>query len=220
MKGSWKFDDVIANSFDGIARSHIPDYERVIARSVEIASAAFPAREAKILDVGSATGYTLERLRAAGFAHVYGVDSSEAMLRKSRVREGLISAQTFPAAEAPFDTVLANWTLHFVPKEQRRIYFSDIYAGLCNGGILIVSDKMTSDQFVHDRYHDFKRSHGVTERAIREKEAAVAGVLMTLPLAWYLDTLAAVGFENIDVIDASWCFKTILCRKFKEKPAT
>lgn len=209
--GSWAFDEGVAADFVAHARRHIPHYESVIDACVGIALAAFPQRDAKIIDVGSATGYTMQKLRDAGFANVYGVDSSRAMLDRSIVKENLILSECFPADAGPFDMIIANWTLHFIG--EREAYLRDIFTALKPGGIFVLSEKMESTRFVHDRYHDFKRAQGVSDAEIAAKEASIEGVLTTKPLDWYLGALARIGFSDIDVIDAAWCFRTILCKR-------
>jgi SAM-dependent methyltransferase len=177
-----------------------------------IAERSFADREAaRIIDVGSATGFTLMKLREAGFKTVNGVDSSLAMLDKSRIKENLIHSDVFPKSKGKYDLVLANWTLHFV--KDRKAYLQDIHDSLSEDGMFILSEKMSSSKFVHDRYHDFKRSMGVSDKEIEEKERSLRDVLIPYPLGWYLENLSAIGFIEIEIIDAAWCFKTLLCRK-------
>ena len=208
----WKFDKKVAEHFDEIALTNIPHYEEVVEKCLEIAKRAFPDKKrTKIIDVGSATGYTMRKFIDQGYVHVYGVDSSESMLDKSRVKKNLILSNSFPRNEGPFHLVLANWTLHFIQGRER--YISDISDSLKGGGILILSEKMSCSQLVHERYHDFKKSMGVSEKAIRTKERQLRGVLVPRPLEWYLKTLRKSGFKSIEIIDSAWCFNTLLCRK-------
>ena len=180
-EGTWTFNEETAVQFDTIARSSIPHYEEVIEKSLGIALALFPVRDqVKIIDVGSATGYTMARFRDAGFSQMYGVDDSPAMLRKSRVQEHLILSKAFPKDRGPYDMVLANWTLHFI--RERKAYLQDIYDALAEDGVLLLTDKMQTSGFVHDRYHDFKRSMGLSEEHIAYKAAAIQGVLIPYPL--------------------------------------
>ena len=207
-KGGWKFNEEVAARFEIEARTHIPNYELVVQKCVDIALNAFPQKSAKIIDVGSAIGYTMERLRAAGFAEVYGVDCSKAMIERCRAPERVTHSSSFPTIDAPFDMVLANWTLHFIP--EREAYITDIKSALNDNGIFILTDKMTSSTFVHEQYYNFKRAMGVSEEEIVRKEASLKGVLETRPLEWYLNTLQAQGFRDISIIDAPYCFATII----------
>ncbi len=208
----WTFDATVAAEFDTIAQKHIPDYDRVIGRCVELAQACLKDNPAaKIIDVGSAKGRTLTRLYDAGFTHIYGVESSEHMIAASVFSDRIIHSEHFPLNRAPFDMVLANWTLHFI--QDRENYIQDIFKGLKPGGFFICSDRMLGSPISYQRYLDFKRSHGVSEEAIKAKAAALQGVLEPRPLVWYQTTLQQTGFTDIEVIDAAWCFNTIMCRK-------
>ncbi len=212
--GTWKFDEDVASRFDDIARTNLPHYEQVIQKCLALANAAFPDKKnTKIIDVGSALGHTMEVFTEAGYVQVYGVENSEAMTAKSRVKENLIVSATFPKERGPFDLVMANWTLHFITDEQKRKeYLRDIRASLSESGMLILSEKMASTPLVHDRYTEFKRSNGISDEAIAENTAAVSGVLVSYPLSWYVESLQEAGFKTIEVIDAEWCFNTLLCR--------
>jgi tRNA (cmo5U34)-methyltransferase len=88
-----------------------------------------------------------------------------------------------------------------------------MYESLTPDGICIVSDKMLTSQFLVNRYHDFKRSQGVSDEEIAKKAAMIRGVLVPLPLEWYLRTLRTIGFKTVEVFDADWCFASILCAK-------
>lgn len=208
--GTWAFDSATADEFDTIARKNIPNYETVIQKCVHVAESAFPDKKAVIIDVGSATGYTLDRFEEAGFEFVYGVENSEAMIRHCKNQTRVILSDSFPS-HLDFDMVLANWTLHFI--RERDEYLADIFAHMREGGILILTDKMQASPFVHDRYHDFKRAQGLTEEQIQKKQAAIEGVLVPYSLEWYLDTLKGIGFREATIIDGSWGFVSLLCFK-------
>lgn len=212
--GSWKFDKDVAKRFDAIAATNLPHYDEVIRKCVVLAEAAFPnKKKTRIIDVGSALGRTMEEFLKAGYTQVYGVDYSEAMLAKSRVRKNLILSATFPTDHGPFDLVVANWTLHFITDEnKRKEYLRDIRESLFSTGMLILSEKMGSTPLVHDRYTEFKQSKGISDKAIAENTAAVKGVLVSYPLSWYVRTLEECGFKTVEALDAEWCFNTFLCR--------
>lgn len=208
----WTFDANVAAAFDHIAKTQIPNYETVIDRCVDMARHCFGARpDAKIIDVGSARGNTLRRLHAAGFANIYGVESSPHMKEVSAHAERVILSDRFPVSHGPFDMVLANWTLHFIA--EREAYLRDIYRAMAPGGVLILSDRMLGSPESYQLYLDFKRRMGVSDADIKAKEEALEGVLIPRPLSWYFDVLGRVGFAAIEVIDAAWCFNTLCCRK-------
>ena len=208
----WKFDAKVAAEFDVIAQRQIPNYDTVINRCIELARTEFPTNlNAKIIDVGSACGRTLTRLIDAGFTQSVGVESSPDMAAVSAHPDRVILSAHFPSDRAPFNMVLANWTLHFI--HNREAYMREIFNGLQSGGVFVLSERMQGTPTSYQRYLDFKRSKGVSDADILAKEAALKGVLETRPLSWYLTTLETIGFKDIEIIDAAWCFNTIMCRK-------
>lgn len=212
--GQWKFDAQVAEVFDGIARREIPDYLRVIELCVNVIKKGGIAQP-KIIDVGSATGETLRQLHQAGYRNLYGVDSSADMLAHSFDQATLIQSDTFPEYHGPFDVVLNNWTLHFI--RQPMAYLESIHRAMLPGATLILSDKVSSSELVHDLYHDYKRDQGVTEDEIEKKRQQIEGVLVTYPFTWYLNALNSLGFQNIEIINANVSFVTFMARKAKHE---
>lgn len=205
----WVFDAAVAESFVEHARRHIPAYDRVIDLSVRLAQDGCAPGDA-IAEIGCATGYTLQRLEAAGFVNILGVDCAPAMLDASRARHArLLLSSEFPAEAAPFKLVLANWTLHFVAPGRRRAYLEELRRGLAPGGRLLLSEKTAQSPFTEVLYHDFKRGRGVCEAEIAQKKQRLVGVLEPLPVEWYAATLAELGFRT-EILLAEHGFVTFL----------
>lgn len=210
--GTWRFNEAVAQRFDQEARMHIPNYELVVQKCVDIAAALYSNKALpKIIDVGCATGYTLEQFLRAGFVNVYGVDNSQAMLDHSKVKGRVVLSGALPKEFGPYDLVLANWTLHFI--ETREEYLADIKESLRDGGVLVLTEKMDMSSLVYSQYHNFKRAQGVAQEEVVRKEASIQGVLTTRPLSWYLDTLEKLGFRDTTIIDASYGFVTLVAHK-------
>ena len=158
--------------------------------------------------MGSAVGTTLQALHQAGLHNLYGVDSSAEMLSRSFTEATLIQSERFPVEHGPFDVVIANWVLHFI--QQREAYLRDIKDALSADGVLILTEKVSGSELANELYYDFKRANGVSEEEIEIKKQRLEGVLTTYPLSWYLDTLARLGFTQVDVINANTVFVTLL----------
>ncbi len=209
--GSWTFDEKVSKDFEKIALTSIPRYKEVIGMCVEIASKAYPKKNCRVLDIGSAIGRTMDEFIKAGFLDTWGVEKSESMVKNSMHQDHVILSDTFPQGQPPFHLVCANWTLHFV--KARKEYLQDIYDGLAPGGFLIISDKMQGNPFILDLYHDFKRKNGISEQQIKDKAEAIRGVLDPYPLSWYMSELENIGFCDVNIINAYYHFTTILARK-------
>jgi tRNA (cmo5U34)-methyltransferase len=206
----WRFDKKVAKTFVQHAQNHIPGYDRVIDKSVNFLKRRLNANDA-IIDVGCATGETLKRLSQAGFNNLYGVDNSPDMLEQVPQHVArLLCDDRFPCQQK-YQAVIMNWTLHFVSNKLQ--YLTDIWNSLDHKGILILSDKTQNKDVYLELYHDFKRSQGLSEQEIQNKTAQVQDVMHIDSQAWYLKTLTHIGFDDIIVIDADWCFTTFLAIK-------
>ncbi len=110
-----------------------------------------------------------------------------------------------------FNAVLCNWTLHFI--EDKEKYLIDIHRNLIDNGIFILSEKTSINPLSIKFYHEWKYSQGVSLNEIAAKEQAVKDIMYIKDPKWYIDTLSWIGFRNIQIIDASWCFTTFACTK-------
>jgi len=203
----WQFNEDVAKSFDTIADTSIPNYRLVLKKTIQIIS-KLDLPNPKIIDIGSATGNTLKLLYDSGFSNLYGVDSSADMLARSFNKATLIQSEDFPADHGPFDVIIANWVLHFI--KNRDAYVRRICQSLNPDGVFIFSEKVLSSNMANELYHDFKREKGLSEAEIEQKKRQLDGVLVPYPLRWYQDILQEMGFSHFDIIDASYCFITVV----------
>jgi len=200
----WVFDDTVAERFQQEAETNIPGYQTVIDKCLQFANKHLQKSD-KIIDVGSALGYTMDRFVNSGFTDVLGVDNSPAMIEKNK--HPTICSNTLPDYE--YKLVLMNWTLHFV--QDKYSYLKDIYNKLDNGH-LILTDKTSQSETVKELYYDFKRSKGVSDEYIYQKEKNLVGVMLSVPVDWYLKSLREIGF-TVDIIHSDLGFITFLCKK-------
>jgi tRNA (cmo5U34)-methyltransferase len=204
----WEFDENVAKTFAAHARQHIPNYENVIKKSVEICK--LYGASAKIIDVGCAVGETLIRLHENGFVNLHGVDSSQVMLDKCPPNIATLScSDQLPAG--PYAVVLINWTLHFI--RDKATYLQSIFDNLAPGGMVVISEKTSLDPLAINFYHDYKRARGVSEEEIKQKQASVADIMFINDVQYYLEVFKTLGFAKTHVIDSDWCFTTFACEK-------
>lgn len=205
----WQFDANVAKTFVNHARQHIPNYDAVIDKSVDICKKLL-SPESPIIDVGCATGETLRRLHGHEFNNLHGVDYSQAMLNYCNPNIAKYHhSDCFP--DHAFDAVICNWTLHFIKNKQQ--YLEDIYQRLVQDGFLILSEKTSNDPLPIYFYHRFKSSQGVSEQDIQAKSQSLQEIMFINDVSWYLDVLANIGFKKVYIVDASYCFTTFLCLK-------
>ncbi|CAB4137968.1 AdoMet_MTases domain containing protein [uncultured Caudovirales phage] len=209
----WSFDSGISEYFEEHARQHIPRYDEVIDQCVHICKRLYSNPATKILDIGCASGETIRRLDYARYTNLVGVDASVSMINKVRdlpIAHWIHSDQ-FPKESGPYQVILCNWTLHFV--RNKRDYLTEIYQGLNNQGMLILSEKTANSGLELELYHDFKRAQGVSEQDIANKAHSVKDIMFIDSPDWYLKTLEDVGFSDVKIINASPCFTTFVAFK-------
>lgn len=206
----WKFDSKLAPNFVDHARKHIPDYDKVIDISIELCDDLYN-KESAIIDIGCASGETLNRLHAKGFTNIYGVDNSQAMLDVCPKEIATYElSEDYPASFPAMDVVICNWTLHFI--KNKLSYLQNIKNNLKKGGTFILSEKTTLDPLMIGKYHEFKIKNGVPKDEIKVKEKQLLDVMFIDDIEWYLNTLKDVGFSKVNVINAHYCFNTFICR--------
>jgi tRNA (cmo5U34)-methyltransferase len=214
----WKFDKLISSSFVNHALHHIPNYRNIIKKSVDICKLLITPfnPDHRIIDVGCADGETIKHFYFAGFRNLVGVDSSKDMLEaatKNKINElaELTEQKTFPKQLGPYKAVICNWTLHFI--KDKVSYLNDIFDSLLPGGILIITDKTYKEGASLKLYHDFKKTQGLSEKEINDKQESLKTVMFVDSPCWYLDTLKNIGFSDVSIIGAEFCFTSFLAIK-------
>lgn len=204
----WVFDKTVAEIFPIHARQHIPNYLEVIDQCVDVCNTF--KKSSKIIDVGCAAGQTLNVLKAAGFTNLHGVDNSVHMLEKCKdLGFNLTLSSTLP--DDTYDIILMNWTLHFI--KEKTDYLTKIFNQINDNGVFILSEKTSIDSLPIKFYHLYKSKMGVSALEIAKKEESVKDVMHINSVQWYLDTLKQIGFKNVYITNAHWCFTTFVCLK-------
>ena len=208
---AWQFNQDVARIFPNHARQHIPNYDQVIDLTVSICSENLD-QYSGILEVGCAVGETLSRLDQQGFKNLHGVDSSLDMLTQCPPKiANYYHSFNIPVNTSKYDAILCNWTLHFI--ENKIEYLKTIYENLNKDGFLIISDKTCTDKFAIENYYKWKKSQGVSDEEIQNKERSLEGVMFIQSPKWYMETLKQIGFHHLYIINAHWCFTTFFCKK-------
>ena len=205
----WTFDNKVAEIFPAHARQHIPNYDKVIQKTLDIC-ADYP-NDAAIVDVGCAVGETLTQLHHHGFTNLYGMDNSASMLERCPKTLGIeyMLSEDFKF-DKTFDVIIINWTLHFI--ENKTDYLREVKNRLNKNGTLIVSDKTSKDDYAIKFYHNIKRQNGVSETEIVAKQNSVENIMFIESPDWYLNQFKQLGFDKHYIFDADWCFTSFVCK--------
>jgi tRNA (cmo5U34)-methyltransferase len=204
------FDDAVAAVFPDMIRRSVPGYETVIPVSGLIVARHMPTG-GRCYDLGCSLGATaLAILRAVGdrSCRVIGVDNSAPMLERARAlhatepRIEWRHADLREVAIENADAVVMNYTLQFVPPADRATLLSRIRNGLNRSGVLIVSEKVRSNDADEHVYKDelhaaFKRANGYSALEVAQKRAALDNVLIPDTPEEHASRLRAAGFSRV-----------------------
>lgn len=207
------FNEDVVRVFDNMVSRSIPLYRDVIACAVHWARAYYQPGT-RIVDVGCSTGTFLELLGRflKQPATLVGIDNSAPMLEKAQHKLKplqsvhqieLICDKAENCSFANSSVVILNYTLQFLPLQQRQNLLRSVFEGLQPGGLLFLSEKIKSavPQFQETmtlHYEAFKARNGYARTEIERKKEALENVLVPLTEAEQVKMLQASGFERID----------------------
>ncbi len=95
-----------------------------------------------------------------------------------------------------------NFTLQFIPLEQRSALIKKIYQGLLPGGVLILSEKIIFDdekenEAMNQLHHHMKELNGYDQMEIASKRNALENVLIPESIEAHKNRLNNSGFKNV-----------------------
>ena len=209
----FEFTDRVADVFDDMLDRSVPYYQQVIEMTAEILQRSLQPGDA-VYDLGCSTGTTLtalaRRINQKNLRFV-GMDNSGPMLAKAVRKAEMFSVadrinfveQDITAARfSDAGAVILNYTLQFIKPPVRAGFLKNIYQGLREGGVLILSEKIVcrdtelDGQFL-DSYYLFKKRRGYSELEIANKRDALEDVLIPFTIAENHDLLQQACFSRI-----------------------
>ena len=225
----FKFDAQVADVFSDMIERSVPGYRSIITM-IETLTEHYAQPGSTLYDLGcSLGGATLSMRRGitAEGCRIVAVDSSEAMVKRCRktldrdlhdtpVEVLHDDIRNIPISDA--SVVVLNFTLQFIPPEERTNLLKTICDGMRPGGVLILSEKVVfaDDHLNHllmDMHHDFKRAHGYSDLEISQKRNALENVLIPETIAAHRDRLLNAGFASVDVWFQCFNFMSMLAIK-------
>jgi tRNA (cmo5U34)-methyltransferase len=208
----FRFDDQVADVFPDMIQRSVPGYQTII-QTIGKLSGRFQQADSNYYDLGCSLGAATLAMRRninANNSKIIAVDNSSAMVERCErhlqafrsdipVEVKLADIRQQPIEQAAI--VVINFTLQFLPKEDRNNLINRVYQGLKPGGLLILSEKfinndpLTNDLLV-ELHHDFKRANGYSELEISQKRSALENVMKPDTLPEHQQRLQQAGFTS------------------------
>ena len=230
--GEFAFDAEVAEIFDDMLVRSVPFYQEQ-QKLIAAIGKSFWVPGTSVYDLGCSTATTLISMcrQLPVSARLIGYDNSEPMLEQARqkvvdngfqerieLRRGDLNGELslLPLQNASVMTMC--WTLQFIRPLHRDNVIRWIYDGLVDEGVLVVTEKILTNngvmnRFFVDYYHDFKRQQGYSDTEITRKREALENVLVPYRLEENLELLRRNGFAIVEPFFQWFNFAGFLCVK-------
>ncbi|WNO07723.1 carboxy-S-adenosyl-L-methionine synthase CmoA [Teredinibacter sp. KSP-S5-2] len=223
------FDQKVVDVFPDMIKRSVPGYSTIIHMIGQLAE-KYAQANSHCYDLGASLGAATlamrHRIRAAN-CRIVSVDNSQQMINRC---QQVIDADS---SELPVtllcddinnvnienaSVVILNFTLQFIPIEQRETLLTNIYQGMVPGGVLVLSEKLYFEDQHHNElmtelHHYFKKTNGYSDLEIAQKRQSLENVLIPETVATHKQRLINAGFNNVDLWFQCFNFASLLAFK-------
>jgi tRNA (cmo5U34)-methyltransferase len=223
------FDERVASVFPDMIRRSVPGYGDIISL-LGLFAEQYARDGSNLYDLGCSLGAATLSLRhriRAGSCRIIAVDNAEAMVKRCRETIAndlsptpveVVCADIRDVAIENASVVVLNFTLQFLPQEERLTLLKKIQKGLLPGGVLVLSEKVRfndeqSQTFEESMHLAFKRANGYSEMEISQKRQALENVLIPETVSQHCERLTASGFSRAEPWFQAFNFASIAAFK-------
>ncbi|MEI6894199.1 MAG: carboxy-S-adenosyl-L-methionine synthase CmoA [Colwellia sp.] len=209
---NFTFDAQVVEVFPDMISRSVPGYNTIID-TIGRLSQQFVQEKSNIYDLGCSLGAATLAMRkgiTANHCKIIGVDNSIEMVKRCKMHVDAFKGKT------PVDIiedniqdivienasmVVLNFTLQFIEKSQRQALLNKIAKGLKPGGLLVLSEKISSndeaiDEVLIELHHSFKRDNGYSELEVAQKRSALEKIMLTDTVEVHKERLSQAGFKH------------------------
>ena len=237
----FEFNSEVVDVFDDMISRSVPLYREVLDLAVYWVRHHYVTGTA-IYDLGCSTGSLLHVLAksfgdvqldnsenvSSSTCRMIGIDNSLPMVEACRKKlqwaqhKGhnieILCSDILELKIENASFVLMNYTLQFIPVVRRQDLLCSIYNGLCDGGIIFLSEKVRMDCAERQEictwiYENFKERKNYTKREIARKKEALTNVLVPYTEKELTSALGLAGFVDVEIISKWNNFTTFIAKK-------
>ena len=207
------FDENVVDVFPDMINRSVPGYNTII-NLIGIIAQHYTKPATRLYDLGCSLGAASLSMRhrlTVDDCQIISVDNAEAMIErldkiiqrdssKTPVQAVCADINDIEIFNASF--VVMNYTLQFIPLDQRLAILEKIYQGLNDGGCFILSEKLAfpdndENEILTELHHAFKKSNGYSDLEIAQKRSALENVLIPETKETHLQRLKETGFSQV-----------------------
>ncbi len=227
------FDEHVVNVFSDMIERSVPGYQTIIS-AIGLLADKFAQPNSVCYDLGCSLGaatlsmrHHLQNRNNSKIDKIIAVDNSPAMIEdcrkilareESNVNVDLVRGDIRDINISSASVVVLNFTLQFIPLEDRELFLNNIFAGMLPGGILILSEKLDYEDpdqnKLHIKMHEmFKKNNGYSDLEISQKRSALENILIPETLETHKQRLNSVGFKSAEVWFQYFNFASLIALK-------
>lgn len=225
----FSFNEQVVSVFPDMISRSIPGYGAIVDGIGNICQRVAKPNT-QLYDLGCSLGaatLSMRRHLSDQGCRIIAVDNSQAMIKRAQEHLNAFVSPT-PVELVCGDIrdveinnasmVVLNFTLQFLPPEDRASLIAKIYKGLVPGGVLIVSEKLRFEgdklhKLIDDMHLDFKRANGYSELEISQKRTALENVMKPDSKQQHYQRFAQAGFTEYSSWFQSLNFTSLMAIK-------
>lgn len=212
---AFAFDEDVVPVFQDMISRSVPGYETML-RAIGVFAMQYAQENTRLYDLGTSLGavaYVLAKSTEAKHCEVIAVDNSEPMIlacRKRLKEQNILDRITLIHDDIEnieikkASVIVSNFTLQFIQRSKRDYLIQNIYNGLEDDGVFVLSEKIRApedavDAFLIDHYHGYKKTNGYSNEEVARKRNALENVLVPDTITEWKARLRSAGFTETHV---------------------
>ena len=213
--GSFEFNAAVAEVFPDMLRRSIPGYDASISAIGQLAR-RYVQSGTHCYDLGCSLGAAAFAMRSnilAKNCRIIAVDNAPAMTERcrsllatheSKTQCTVLDDDVRQVEISNASMVVMNYTLQFLPLNERLTMIQRVYSGMNQGGVFVLSEKVADEdpdveRLLVDLHHEFKKANAYSDLEISRKRSALENVLIPETTNVHLQRLADAGFSHSGV---------------------
>lgn len=227
--GSFEFNDDVAEVFPDMLRRSIPGYEASI-RAIGTLASRYVQPGSRCYDLGCSLGaatLAMQQNISVPGCQIIAVDLAPAMIQRCReiiaasdsdVDVSIVEDDVRQITIEQASMVVMNYTLQFLSLEERDAMIGNIFDGLNDGGIFVLSEKVLDEDDEVEKllvamHHEFKRQNAYSDLEISRKRTALENVLIPETISMHRTRLENAGFRHVGIWLRQFNFVSIIATK-------
>ena len=205
----FEFNKRVVEVFPDMIERSVPGYPLTVSM-ISVMADDYVQEGSNVYDLGCSLGavsLAIQQGLKNKQCHIIAVDNSQAMIDAcvEKIPDENIEFVLDDVLNTEINNaslVVMNFTLQFIPLEQRKELLDKIYQGLLPDGVLILSEKIMFDdekenETMNQLHHHMKELNGYDQMEIASKRDALENVLIPESIETHKNRLTESGFDNV-----------------------